>query len=70
MLIGCSVSPLVVPFQITRIAGVSHLGRLRLLNLAGNDISRVENLRGLDSLTELNLQRNCISSVVRGPAAT
>ncbi|KAG7250262.1 hypothetical protein CRUP_032277 [Coryphaenoides rupestris] len=46
---------------------VSHLTRLRVLNLAGNEITRVDNLRGLDALTELNLQRNCISSVVSGP---
>lgn len=52
--------------QISCIENVSHLNRLRVLNLAGNKISIVENLQGLDSLTELNLRYNCISVVVRG----
>lgn len=51
--------------QICTIENISHLSELRVLNLAGNHISRVENLQGLDSLTELNLQHNCISVVVR-----
>lgn len=44
---------------------MSHLSELGMLNLAGNGISRVENLQGLESLTELNLRHNCISDVVR-----
>lgn len=44
---------------------MSHLSELRVLNLAGNNISKMENLQGLDSLTELNLGQNCISVVVR-----
>lgn len=60
------VSSSVVLPQIIRIGNVSHLTRLRVLNLAGNEITRVDNLHGLDALTELNLQRNCISSVVSG----
>ncbi|KAM7423701.1 hypothetical protein PAMA_000185 [Pampus argenteus] len=42
---------------------MSHLSELQVLNLAGNNISRVENLRGLDCLTDLNLQQNYISIV-------
>jgi len=61
-----SSSSVVLP-QIIRIGNVSHLTRLRVLNLAGNEITRVDNLHGLDALTELNVQRNCISSVVSGP---
>lgn len=45
---------------------MSHLSELQVLNLAGNNISRVENLQRLDCLTELNLRHNCISFVVRG----
>lgn len=43
---------------------MSHLSELSVLNLAGNNIARVENLRGLDCLTELNLRHNHISAVV------
>lgn len=50
--------------QICRIENVSHLSELRVLNLAGNNITRLENLQGLDCLTELNLRHNCISVVV------
>lgn len=47
-------------------SNVSHLSQLKVLNLAGNSISRVENLQGLDCLTEHNLWHNCISVVVSG----
>lgn len=46
------------------IENVSHLSELRVLNLAGNNITRLENLQGLDCLTELNLRHNSISVVV------
>jgi len=36
---------------------------LRVLNLAGNAISHVQNLMGLGALTELNLRRNSIETV-------
>jgi Leucine-rich repeat (LRR) protein len=39
------------------------LSELRVLNLANNLITAVENLNGLISLTELNLRRNLIESV-------
>lgn len=52
--------------QICQIENISHLSELRVLNLAGNSISRVEKLQGLDSLTELHLRHNSISIVVRG----
>lgn len=42
-----------------------HLRELRVLKLAGNNISRVENVQGLDSLTELDLRDNHISLLVR-----
>uniref|UniRef100_A0A3Q3XF82 Leucine rich repeat containing 49 n=1 Tax=Mola mola TaxID=94237 RepID=A0A3Q3XF82_MOLML len=45
-------------------SNVSHLSQLKVLNLAGNSISRVENLQGLDCLTEHNLWHNCISVVI------
>lgn len=51
--------------QIGKIENISHLSELRMLNLAGNSITRVENLQGLHCLTELNLRHNCISFVVR-----
>ena len=35
-----------------------------MLNLAGNDIAHVNSLIGMDSLTELNLRRNKIMTVV------
>lgn len=36
-----------------------------MLNLARNLLSIVENLNGLDSLTELNLRHNQVSAIVR-----
>ena len=50
--------------QITEINNLNHLLELRVLNLAGNAISHVRNLQGMDSLTELNLRRNRITTVV------
>ncbi|KAG5186707.1 hypothetical protein JKP88DRAFT_179449, partial [Tribonema minus] len=44
---------------------LSALGGLRVLNLAGNRLRRVEGLSGLRSLTELNLGRNFITTVSR-----
>ncbi len=38
---------------------------LRVLNLASNELSSVSNLEGLGSLTELNLRRNKVATVVR-----
>lgn len=46
---------------------MSHLRELTVLNLAGNRISTVEGLQGLDSLTELNLHDNSISVLVSSP---
>ena len=43
---------------------MSHLTHLRVLNLAGNDISCATNLSGLQALAELNLRRNRITSIV------
>ncbi len=51
-------------FQINRIENLYHLGELRVLNLAGNVIDHVDNLGGMDALTELNLRRNHIRTVV------
>lgn len=48
------------------IENLNHLAELRVLNLAGNQISNVDNLSGMDSLAELNLRRNRIRTVVRG----
>ena len=50
--------------QVREIEGLSHLSHLRVLNLAGNDISCVANLSGLQALAELNLRRNRITSMV------
>jgi len=47
------------------IENLSHLSELRVLNLAGNIIDTVGCLRGMNSLTELNLRRNMIQTVVR-----
>lgn len=44
---------------------MSHLSELKVLNLAGNNISNVEKVQGLDNLTELNLRNNFISLLVR-----
>ena len=54
-------------FQITKIENLSHLTELRVLNLAGNSIELVDNLTGMDALTELNLRRNRIKAVVSLP---
>lgn len=43
---------------------MNHLCDLRVLNLARNLLSHVDNLNGLDSLTELNLRHNQITFVV------
>ena len=50
--------------QVREIEGLNHLTHLRVLNLAGNDISCVTNLSGLQALAELNLRRNRITSIV------
>ena len=50
--------------QIRDIEGLGHLAHLRVLNLAGNEITCVSNLTGLQALTELNLRRNRITLVV------
>lgn len=46
---------------------MSHLSELRVLNLAGNLISSLENLQGLEQLRELHLQHNRLSALVRDP---
>lgn len=51
-------------FQISLIENLNHLAELRVLNLAGNQITNVDNLAGMDSLAELNLRRNRIRMVV------
>ena len=43
---------------------LSHLCHLRVLNLAGNELTHVDHFEGLHSLVELNLRRNKISQVV------
>lgn len=53
-----------LPLQITVIEKLNHLAELRVLNLAGNMITHVNGLTGMDSLAELNLRRNKIKSVV------
>ena len=50
--------------QIRHIERLNHLTELRVLNLAGNRIEFVDNLQGMNALTELNLRRNQIRSVV------
>lgn len=40
---------------------LSHLKDLRVLNLAGNEITHAKNLAGLNSLTEINLRRNRVA---------
>ena len=50
--------------QIRDIEGLGHLAHLRVLNLAGNEITCVSNLSALPALTELNLRRNRITLVV------
>ena len=48
---------------ISSLGRVGHLTELRVLNLAGNRIDRVDgSVRGMRSLTELNLRRNNIES--------
>ena len=53
-----------VVFQIRDIECLGHLTHLRVLNLAGNDITCVSNLAGLQALAELNIRRNRITHVV------
>jgi Leucine-rich repeat (LRR) protein len=57
----------VCPAQIELIQGLDHLKALRVLNLAGNTITRLERVHGLASLTELNLRRNKLSEVAAVP---
>ena len=50
---------------IEKAEGISHLRSLRILNLAGNRLSLLgHELRSLPSLTELNLRRNLLTSLV------
>ena len=55
---------LIVSVQICDVSGLGHLSHLRVLNLAGNEITVVSGLFGLQSLTELNLRRNRVRQVV------
>ena len=50
--------------QICDVSGLGHLSHLRVLNLAGNEITVVSGLFELKSLTELNLRRNRVRQVV------
>ena len=50
--------------QIKEVEGLGHFSHLRVLNLAGNEITVVHQMKGLLSLTELNLRRNRITHVV------
>ena len=50
--------------QIREIENLTHLYHLRVLNLAGNNITCVSGLTGLQALAELNLRRNRITNVV------
>ena len=54
-------------FQVKEIENLSHLTQLRVLNLAGNEVTCVTGLTGLTSLAELNLRRNRITHVVSFP---
>ncbi len=55
----------VIIVQIRYIENLNHLTHLRVLNLAGNDLTCVSSLAGLQALAELNLRRNRITHVVR-----
>ena len=50
--------------QTCDVSGLGHLSHLRVLNLAGNEITVVSGLFELKSLTELNLRRNRVRQVV------
>ena len=50
--------------QIKEVEGLGHFSHLRVLNLAGNEITVVHQMKGLLSLTELNLRRNRITHIV------
>jgi len=52
-------------YQITEIEGLQGLQHLRILNMAGNDITCVSGLAHLHSLEEINLRRNRVTNVVR-----
>ena len=54
------------PPQIREVESLDHLTHLRVLNLAGNEITCVSSLAGLSALAELNFRRNRITHVV-GP---
>ena len=56
--------PPCVSLQICDVYGLGHLSHLRVLNLAGNEITVVSGLFELKSLTELNLRRNRVRQVV------
>ena len=51
-------------FQIREISNLNHLCHLRVLNLAGNDITVLKGVSGLIALSELNLRRNRITQVL------
>lgn len=55
---------LISPLQIREIECLNHLSHLRVLNLAGNDLTCVSGLAGLQALAELNLRRNRVTHVV------
>ena len=50
-------------FQIREVENLSHLTHLRVLNLAGNELTCVTGLTGLTALAELNFRRNRITHV-------
>ena len=60
--IDCSL--FVLCFKIVKIENLGHLNELRVLNLAGNEIVHVSNVSGMRALSELNLRRNKICTVV------
>lgn len=50
--------------QIREVEDLGHLSHLRVLNLAGNEITCASSLTGLTALAELNFRRNRITHVV------
>ena len=62
-LTNCVCNYNVLLFKLRYIDNIGHLSHLRVLNLAGNNITVVEDLSGLSSLAELNLRRNRITHV-------
>ena len=64
MTILCVCVCVFVCVKIREVENLCHLSHLRVLNLAGNDITCVTGLAGLTALTELNFRRNRITHVV------